>query len=451
MEAHANPHANYKVSFESVVLYIPDLMILENNEWYNDKILSIIGEYLMIRIADRKVHVFMPPETEMIRHAKGEEEVDMYFSMLEVHLKPVVAFIVNNNEDVTRANGGTHWSLLVFDRKTDDFYHFDSANNYNHAAAEALVEKTRWLVGQKDGTRKLISAKCLQQENGKDCGVYVANFLHALCEHQNVEDIGKMERIVLPRQAWRDLILSFGSFDPTWSANHLADQSFHFSRADTLEPEEDLLSIISSPFSLPLDLTDEDRVRLKDLRKTKIHKIWASDLEIATSLVDILFAYCYDQRVNQWETNCESGWTCSKLSPSLSYFVKFGSVKECLISSIRRSLTYPLYRNFSLSSQIINDVCHVISAGRTALLHILCDLHRIFIESGEFRYILNDLFITDYIFWIQSVPEDVLKTILKEIETEGIQKEDVGWDLEILETEARIEAVALDSDDEPDN
>ncbi|PIC37455.1 hypothetical protein B9Z55_016081 [Caenorhabditis nigoni] len=221
--------------------------------------------------------------------------------------------------------------------------------------------------------------------------------------------------------------------------------------ADTLEPEEDLLSIISSPFSLPLDLTDEDRVRLKDLRKTKIHKIWASDLEIATSLVDILFAYCYDQRVNQWETNCESGWTCSKLSPSLSYFVKFGSVKECLISSIRRSLTYPLYRNFSLSSQIINDVCHVISAGRTALLHILCDLHRIFIESGEFRYILNDLFITDYIFWIQSVPEDVLKTILKEIETEGIQKEDVGWDLEILETEARIEAVALDSDDEPDN
>uniref|UniRef100_A0A1I7TQE2 Protein SHQ1 homolog n=1 Tax=Caenorhabditis tropicalis TaxID=1561998 RepID=A0A1I7TQE2_9PELO len=219
--------------------------------------------------------------------------------------------------------------------------------------------------------------------------------------------------------------------------------------ADTLEPEDELLSIISSDFSASLTLTDDDRVKLKDLRKSKIPKIWGSDVEIGRSLVDILFSWCYDQRVNNWESTCESGWTCSKLSPSMSFFVKFPSVRECILTAIRRSLSYPLYRSFQLSTRIIDDVTFCFSSGCTALLHILCDIHRIFIESGEFRYILNDLFITDYIFWIQSVSEEVLEGIQKELgEIGGIRKEDLGWDLEMLETEAKMEQTTLDSDDD---
>ncbi|EGT48652.1 hypothetical protein CAEBREN_14074 [Caenorhabditis brenneri] len=218
--------------------------------------------------------------------------------------------------------------------------------------------------------------------------------------------------------------------------------------ADTLEPEEELLAVIFSKFSSKLEITDDDRVKLKDLRKSKTPKIWATDVEIATSLVDLLFSYCYDQRVNDWEATCESGWTCSKLSPTMSYFLKFDSVKECLLSSIRRSLTYPLYRSFDLSQSVIKDVCHVITVGRTALLHILCDIHRIFIDSGEFRYILNDLFITDYIFWIQSVPDDVLKKIGTDLNEISIEKIDIGWDLDVLETDARMQQATLDSDDD---
>jgi protein SHQ1 len=37
-------------------------------------------------------------------------------------------------------------------------------------------------------------------------------------------------------------------------------------------------------------------------------------------LVDILFAYCYNDRVNCGEKNVESGWTISKLSSTLSWF-----------------------------------------------------------------------------------------------------------------------------------
>jgi protein SHQ1 len=37
-------------------------------------------------------------------------------------------------------------------------------------------------------------------------------------------------------------------------------------------------------------------------------------------LVDILFAYAYNNRVNCGETNVESGWTIVKLSSTLSWF-----------------------------------------------------------------------------------------------------------------------------------
>lgn len=37
-------------------------------------------------------------------------------------------------------------------------------------------------------------------------------------------------------------------------------------------------------------------------------------------LVDILYAYCYNNRVNCGEANVESGWTIAKLTSTLSWF-----------------------------------------------------------------------------------------------------------------------------------
>ena len=40
-----------------------------------------------------------------------------------------------------------------------------------------------------------------------------------------------------------------------------------------------------------------------------------------SGLIDILFAYCYDNRINCGENNVESGWTIAKLSSTLCWFV----------------------------------------------------------------------------------------------------------------------------------
>ena len=42
-----------------------------------------------------------------------------------------------------------------------------------------------------------------------------------------------------------------------------------------------------------------------------------------TSLIDILYAYCFNNRINCGEKNVESGWTIAKLSSTLSWLDVF--------------------------------------------------------------------------------------------------------------------------------
>ncbi|EPB67385.1 hypothetical protein ANCCEY_13519 [Ancylostoma ceylanicum] len=72
--------------------------------------------------------------------------------------------------------------------------------------------------------------------------------------------------------------------------------------------------------------------------------------------------------------------------------------------------------------KVVEDTKHIIRKGitlqhygRSALLHVLSKVHGVLISSGEFRYLYNDLFITDYCLWIQYVDDAVLKTLQKEV------------------------------------
>ena len=69
-------------------------------------------------------------------------------------------------------------------------------------------------------------------------------------------------------------------------------------------------------------------------------------------LVDILFAYAYDDRTTEGERNAESAWTMCKLSATLSALEVFASIPEVATSCLRRSLAFPLYRHWGLSVQV---------------------------------------------------------------------------------------------------
>lgn len=72
------------------------------------------------------------------------------------------------------------------------------------------------------------------------------------------------------------------------------------------------------------------------------------------SIMDILFAACYELTVMKGDYNCESANTINKLSGVLSGFVQYDDVKQMLILCYQRALSYPLVRNFEIC-ELVKD------------------------------------------------------------------------------------------------
>ncbi|OUM68948.1 hypothetical protein PIROE2DRAFT_38662 [Piromyces sp. E2] len=161
-------------------------------------------------------------------------------------------------------------------------------------------------------------------------------------------------------------------------------------------------------------------------------------------LVDLLFAYCYDYRTTEGESTVESPWTIVNLSSSLSCFDTFATLKETLIACIRRSLCYPLYRNFDLSMKCIMDVYVLFKLGKIAILKALLHMKKLF-ESQESYYIYNRCWIDDYCIWVQRCSKKRLKSLASELHTFKVPKQEIGFDLEECEMIAReIDAIEED-------
>ncbi|PAV84585.1 hypothetical protein WR25_10124 [Diploscapter pachys] len=224
---------------------------------------------------------------------------------------------------------------------------------------------------------------------------------------------------------------------------------------DNFQEDYQVDCALSEPFRMKLALTGKDRSRLKDLPKRKLPKLSQSDAKsVAFGLFDLLMAFSYDQRVNNWASTCMSGKNIVKMSPTLTFHVKYDNLKEAVIGVARRILTFALYRNWNLAAKALDDAREILRQGPTAVVHALCKIHQMMITTGEFHYLINDLYITEYLVWIQSVDQKLMKFLLKEAEKIQIQKSDIPFDLASIEEEVKIRDAAenmnvvnLDSDD----
>lgn len=181
-----------------------------------------------------------------------------------------------------------------------------------------------------------------------------------------------------------------------------------------------------------LEFTEEELDFLKDLVNVNYD---LSPLQVTychNGLLEILYGYCYDRRTTYFEGTCGSGWTISKLCAGLSWFDGFTSTKEALISSFRRSLIYPLYRNFDLSQTIFEDVKQLLQLGEQYIIKCLIEIYSIFL-NGE-QYILNNLFIKDYIVYIMHWDKKLWKETVASLNSITIKKDDLGFDLTSIES-----------------
>jgi len=97
----------------------------------------------------------------------------------------LVLFAVNNNPDVERAGGGSHWSLLAYSAAGNSFHSYDSMAGSNRQAAQAVYNAAAAAVPP--GAR-FVEEQAPQQANGYDCGVHVLAAAKLLCQRAAAAD-----------------------------------------------------------------------------------------------------------------------------------------------------------------------------------------------------------------------------------------------------------------------
>ena len=215
--------------------------------------------------------------------------------------------------------------------------------------------------------------------------------------------------------------------------------------ADLFQPGEicDFLKAdpkwISEPESYKTFTEKEQEILIVLPRKERLKEDTMKH-EVFFGLVDILFGYCYDNRINGGELGVESGWTIAKLSATLSCCEKFQSLKEVVICCIRRALCYPLFRHFELAIESMKDVFRLVRCGPVAILKCLLEVRSAFVDSDG-RYIFNQIYIEPYCIWLQcNVKKKDLVKLSDSLEElcNSIKKSDLDLDLEEMEHAARI-------------
>ncbi|CDW56536.1 protein SHQ1 [Trichuris trichiura] len=213
--------------------------------------------------------------------------------------------------------------------------------------------------------------------------------------------------------------------------------------ADLHNEEVDHLLALESPWKrricsdnfLQAPYSIDEIERLKNLPKKNVTVIPELERAALFSLVDILFGFAYDCRINDGD-DCnllvdEIRRTFSGRIRLEHKEVKFHIIRPCYVERYPLSHTrlrkkiivlstdskFQIFHanrprfvgyTFSRSATSVTPFFSLIPAeygfvGKVQLIKCLLSIHQIFANTGDFVYLFNDLYITDYCVWVQAL------------------------------------------------
>lgn len=298
--------------------------------------------------------------------------------------------------------------------------------NDDEAGDEEEDENIDWFLEQTLPDENVVTAGHKYGFANKDTGVFTA----LQNELKGVIDIADPDNKSASARRKERIACEQSVFDED---HYLAD----YFEMDTVR---EYLEFIPEFYSVTSDEVELDEVDKEDLLKLprKEHLLDKGAKSIVyLGLVDILYSWCYNHRITLGENCPESAWNIAKLSATLSWLDSFTHLRDVVTSSMCRSLIYPLIRNWQLSKEVLKDTIQILTLGRKKVLHCLLEIQREF-NNSEPRYLLNQLYITDYCTWIQTVKNDKLISLADSLKKVNIAKKDVGLELEDLEVAAHL-------------
>ncbi|KAL7251001.1 hypothetical protein ACSBR1_012927 [Camellia fascicularis] len=172
------------LSYNDVVLRQSALDILSGPYFLNDRIIEFYFSYLPSCYPSEEILLVLPSIAVRIANCPDIESLKDFIEPINLSSKKLVIFPVNNNDDVTEAEGGNHWSLLAFERNSNVFVHHDSYGGLNAGHAKQLYRAIVGYMGISNMASACTYVECSktpQQVNGYNCGLYVAAIAKAIC------------------------------------------------------------------------------------------------------------------------------------------------------------------------------------------------------------------------------------------------------------------------------
>ncbi|XP_024359521.1 NEDD8-specific protease 1 [Physcomitrium patens] len=175
------------LNFGDVTLRRSDLQRLKQPEELNDQIIEFYFEHLTSNLnvdtqsgSVSPLLLVGPSQTYWLLHCPSDSLQDSVKPM-SLAEREMVVFALNDNPDPSAAEGGCHWSLVVYSRPQNVFEHYDSLGGLNGAVAVRFVNKIKLHMGKRAAQAKSRERETPQQQNAYDCGVYVMKTSQLLC------------------------------------------------------------------------------------------------------------------------------------------------------------------------------------------------------------------------------------------------------------------------------
>ncbi|KAK0734503.1 nedd8-specific protease-like protein [Lasiosphaeria miniovina] len=173
-----SPTAPY-LSYYDILLTGDDIRSLKQ-DWLTDNNIAFWEEWLEREILPRypqaRIVLLRPSMTFLLMQSvdvKGIGAALPNFSKVTHIFLPV-----NDNRDRERADGGSHWSLLLVSVIDGVAFHYDSLGGANFLEAQRCADRLSRVLGM--ALRFHQMEDCPQQENSSDCGVFVCILMRHL-------------------------------------------------------------------------------------------------------------------------------------------------------------------------------------------------------------------------------------------------------------------------------
>ncbi|KAK3329847.1 hypothetical protein B0H66DRAFT_39478 [Apodospora peruviana] len=178
MPASSHPCTSFLVL--TLILVTGDDIKALKYDWLTDSNIAFWEEWLEREVLPKypraRIILMRPSMTFLLMNAvdvKGIAEALPKFQKVTHIFLPI-----NDNRDGTRADGGSHWSLLLVSVIDGVAFHYDSLGGANYFEAQKCTDRLSKLLGTALRFHQLDDTP--QQENSNDCGVFVCILMRHL-------------------------------------------------------------------------------------------------------------------------------------------------------------------------------------------------------------------------------------------------------------------------------